>query len=276
MLAAWERSTGSMDSPHRDTMTQPAAATQAVFALLAGPAMAEDAVAALMRRMGLQPEAAGAGALPLRLALGLMTATLDRAGPALLDFADPADRATSSLGISLPEDWRTKGACWVVELGGADADADALSPPLADYLKLLVLLIDAFDADRIFWSPARLWTGAPQFRGAIAEMQASGMPPVLHLVAFRRRDDAAGERVATRGLAAFAGQELEARIPPGWDMAAMVKRLARLALDMMLNGAVARAQQAPGLERGETVALTPQAAGSGRPATVLVEFSADR
>lgn len=265
-----------MDSPLRDTMAQPAAATQAPFALLAGPAMVDEAVAALMRRMGLQPEAAGAGALPLRLALGPMSATLDRAGPTLLDFADPAVQATSSLGTNLPGDWRGKGACWVVELGAADPAADAPSPPLTDYLKLLVLLIDAFDADRIFWSPARLWTDAPQFRGAIAEMQESGMPPVLHLIAFRRRDDGAGERVGTRGLAAFAGQELEARVPPGWDMAAMVKRLARLALDMMLNGAVTRAQQAPGLERGETVALTPQPGDGGRPATVLVEFSADR
>ena len=265
-----------MDSPPRDTMTQPTAATQAVFALLAGPAMADEAVAALMRRMGLQPEATGPGVLPLRLALGPMRATLDRAGPAMLDFADPADRATSSLGISLPEDWHRKGACWTVELGEADGIADAPSPPLADYLKLFVLLIDAFDAAQIFWSPARLWTGALQFRGAIAEMQESGMPPVLHLIAFRRRDDAAGECVATRGLAAFAGQELEAPVPPGWDMAAMVKRLARLALDMMLNGAVTRAQQGPGLERGESVALTPQPGDGGRPATVLVEFSADR
>jgi hypothetical protein len=260
-----------MDSPLRDTMAQPAAATQVPFALLAGPAITDDAAAALMRRMGLQPEAAGAG--PLRLALGPLSATLDRAGSAVLDFADPADRATSSLGISLPGDWRGQGACWVVELGGAGSTADAPSPPLADYLKLLVLLIDALGAEQIFWSPARLWTGAQQFRGAIAEMQASGMPPVLHLVAFRRRDDAAGERVATRGLVAFAGQELEARVPPGWDMAAMVKRLA---LDMMLNGPVVRAQQAPGLERGESVALTPQPAGGARPATVLVEFSADR
>lgn len=238
--------------------------------------MADDAVAALMRRMGLQPEAFGADALPLRLALAPLTVTLDRAEPVHLDFADPADRATSSLGISLPGDWRASGTCWVVELGRADSAADAPSLPLSDYLKLLVVLIDALGAEQIFWSPARLWTSAPQFRGAIAEMQASGMPPVLHLVAFRRRDDAAGERVATRGLAAFAGQELEARVPPGWDMAAMVKRLARLALDMMINGPVARAQQAPGLERGETVALTPRAEGGGRPATVLVEFRADR
>ncbi len=255
---------------------QPGAATQAIFALLAGPAMADDAVAALMRRMGLQPEASGAGALPLRLALGPLTVMLDRADSGLLDFADPADRATSALGISLSGDWRSSGTCWVVAMGGADSAADAPSPPLADYLKLFVLLIDALGAEQIFWSPARLWTSAPQFRGAVAEMQASGMPPVLHLVAFRRRDDAAGERVATRGLVAFAGQELEARVPPGWDMAAMVKRLARLALDMMLNGAVTRAQQAPGLARGEPVALTPQPAGRGLPATVRVEFSVDR
>lgn len=262
-----------MDNSLRDMSTQPVA--PAPLVLLTGPAMADEAVTGLMRRMGLQPEASGADALPLRLALGPLTATLDRAGPALLDFADPADRATSSLGTSLPGDWRGQGACWAVELGGEGGSGDA-PPPLADHLKLLVLLIDAFEAAQIFWSPARLWTGASQFRGAIAEMEASGMPPVLHLVAFRRRDDTAGERVATRGLAAFSGQELVARVPPGWDMAAMVKRLARLALDMMINGPVARAQQTPGLERGETVVLTPQPGDSGRPGVVVVEISADR
>lgn len=265
-----------MDIPPRDVITHRAVGAETPFVLLAGPAMAEDAVTALMRRMGLRPEAPGDCRLPLRIALGSLSATLDRAARATIDLADPANRATSSLGTSLPEGWRKAGACWVVELEGSDHASSDASAYLAEYLKMLVLLIDAFDAEQIFWSPARLWTGAPQFRGAIAEMQVSGMPPVLHLVAFRRRDDAAGERVATRGLAAFAGQELEAQIPPGWDMAAIVKRLARLALDIMLNGPVVRTQQAPGLERGESVALTPQGGDGARPATVLVEFSADR
>lgn len=258
----------------RHELIQPAVA--APFALLVGPAKASDAIEALMRRMGLRPEVLGAGGLPLRLTLGPLSATLDRAAHATLDLADPADRATSSLGTSLPGNWRDAAAHWVIELDGPHRrPGDAASLPFDQYLRMLVLLIDAFDADQIFWSPARLWTSAPQFRGAIAEMQESGMPPVLHLVAFRRRDDGAGERVATRGLAAFSGQELEALIPPGWDMAAMVKRLARLALDMMLNGPVERTQQAPGLERGESVVLTPRRSDGG-PATVLVEFSTDR
>src|SRR3546814_15721579 len=88
---------------------------------------------------------------------------------------------------------------------------------------MMVLLIDLFDASHIFWSPARLWSDAPQFRASIAEMLASGMPPVLHLVAFRRKDLRSGASITTRGLALFAGPELEARIPNGWTVAEMVQ-----------------------------------------------------
>src|SRR3546814_12362912 len=83
------------------------------------------------------------------------------------------------------------------------------------------------------------------------------MPPGLHLIAFRRRESAGGGLVATRGLAAFAGQELEAAVPPGWTMADMVKRLSRLALDLILNGPVREAQVVNGLFPGESVRMTP-------------------
>src|SRR3546814_2830630 len=84
-------------------------------------------------------------------------------------------------------------------------------------------------------------------------MLASGMPPVLHLVAFRRRDAGDGAIMVTRGLALFAGQELEARIPGGWTVAEMVRRLSRLALDMMLNGPVHTARTMRGLDAGEWI-----------------------
>src|SRR3546814_8940786 len=88
-------------------------------------------------------------------------------------------------------------------------------------------------------------------------MLASGMAPVLHLVAFRRKDLRSGASITTRGLALFAGQELEARIPSGWTVAEMVRRLSRLALDMMLNGPVHTARTMRGLDAGEWIDLLP-------------------
>lgn len=255
----------------RDPMTRPE--VHAPFALIVGKAVADDALEGMMRRMGLRPDAARAGGLPLQLTLGGLTVTIDRAAPDDFALADPGDVATSSLGTPLPADWRDAGGSWIVRSARGDGIAAAQFDTL---FQMIVLLIDAFDADHIFWSPARLWTDARQFRGAIAEMQTSGMPPVLHLIAFRRRDGAADPHVATRGLAAFAGQELDAAVPPGWDMAAMVKRLARLALDIMLHGPVVQPQQTPGLQAGEWVALTPQGGARDGPAAVLVEFSFDR
>ena len=147
---------------------------------------------------------------------------------------------------------------------------------MRQFFKMLVLLIDLFDASHLFWSPARLWSDAAQFRAAIAEMLASGMPPVLHLVAFRRREDAGGASMGTRGLALFGGQELEARIPEGWTVADMVKRLSRLALDMMLNGPVRHGRTMRGLESGEWIDLSPSPAAGGQRSSVIVEFGRDR
>lgn len=262
-----------MDAGSRDAVTPP----EAPFVLLAGSGLlsaSSDAPETALRHMGLRPEAVastGAEAAMFRLCFGNLRVLAGRAGPLRKGIADPDDRATSLLGVSLPSDWR--GNCWFFT---PEVDPGAERPSFDQFYRMLVLLIDLFGARQLFWSPARLWTDAGQFRSAIAEMQTSGMPPVLHLVAFRRRDGAAGETVATRGLATLCGQELEAPVPPGWDMAAMVKRLARLALDMMLNGPVVRAQRTPGLASGEWVGLTPRARPDGGPATVLVEFSHDR
>jgi len=265
-----------MDAGSRDTPTGPGRP----FALLVAPG-APSTVAALeagFRHMGLRPEmvAAEDGDAPcFRLHLGSLEVLAGRAGAARLDLAAPEERATSLIGVTLTCAWREH--CWFFEPeAGSEGAAPLAGARFDDFYRMLVLLIDLFDAQQLFWSPARLWSDAAQFRGAIAEMQASGMPPVLHLVAFRRGEDAVGGRVATRGLAAFAGQELDARVPRGWDMAAMVQRLARLALDMLLNGPLRRAQQAPGLNGGEWVTLTPQLGGDGRPVTVLVEFRSDR
>ena len=264
-----------MDAGSRDALIPP----ERPFALLVVPGApaSADALETAFRHMGLRPEivATTGGAVPcFRLHLGGLDVLVGRAEPPQLALADPDDRATSLLGAVLPGRWRED--CWLLRPEDRESAAAGPGASFDEFYRMLVLSIDLFDAHQLFWSPARLWSDAAQFRGAIAEMQVSGMPPVLHLIAFRHRDGGGDERVATRGLAAFAGQELEAAIPAGWDMAAMVKRLARLALDIMVNGPLTRAQQAPGLNSGEWVALTPQVGAGDRPPTVRVEFSFDR
>ncbi|AJA09352.1 hypothetical protein SKP52_12285 [Sphingopyxis fribergensis] len=263
------------------------------FALIVGAGMeggSSEAAEASLRRMGLKPEridgdgadvAARIAEPRFRLTFGAVSVLAGPAAGAALDLADPDHPSTSLLAASLPRRWRERGACWVFiperEPGGDGAAASSSEQPtrMREFFKMMVLLIDLFDASHIFWSPARLWSDAPQFRASIAEMLASGMPPVLHLVAFRRQDNGAGASVGTRGLVLFAGQELEARIPEGWTVAEMVRRLSRLALDMMLNGPIRHARTMRGLEAGEWIDLLPSAGGASQRSTVVVDFGRD-
>ncbi|WP_439567999.1 hypothetical protein [Sphingopyxis sp.] len=260
------------------------------FALIVGAARrgdADDALETALRHMGLRPDrltakdaaiAARIAAPRFRLHFGAVSVLAGRAADAALDTADPDHPSTSLLAARLPRDWRRAGHCWIF-IPDPDPDAAAATEQPArmrEFFKMMVLLIDLFDASHIFWSPARLWSDAPQFRASIAEMLVSGMPPVLHLVAFRRREDAAGASMGTRGLALFAGQELEGRIPGGWTVAEMVRRLSRLALDMMLNGPIRDARTMRGLEAGEWIDLSPSPRIGAQRSTVVVEFGHDR
>lgn len=255
------------------------------FALIAGVAMrgdGDDALEMSLRRMGLRPErvdgeeagtATRIASPRFRLTFGAVPVIAGRAHGKALDMADPDRPSTSLLAASLPRDWRDNGQCWIFV---PERDETSESPArMRDFFKMMVLLIDLFDASHIFWSPARLWSDAQQFRASVAEMLASGMPPVLHLVAFRRHETEDGASIGTRGLALFAGQELEARIPAGWTVAEMVRRLSRLALDMMLNGPVRQARTMRGLGPNEWIGLSPQAASGGMRSTVVVEFGSD-
>lgn len=275
-----------MDVGNRDALILPVPPEP--FALIVGAAMRDgssEATEASLRRMGLKPEridgndvAARIAAPRFRLTFGAVSLLAGPAAGAALDLADPDHPSTSLLAASLPRRWRESGACWVFIPEPDDASASSTEQPkrMREFFKMMVLLIDLFDASHIFWSPARLWSDAPQFRASIAEMLASGMPPVLHLVAFRRKDVGNGASIGTRGLALFAEQELEARIPGGWTVAEMVRRLSRLALDMMLNGPVQNARTMRGLEAGEWIEILPPPQNAGRRSTVVVEFGRDR
>lgn len=280
-----------MDVGNRDALILPVPPEP--FALIVGSVKqggSAETIEASLRRMGLKPERidhdggdiAEQIAVPrCRLTFGAVSVLAGPAAAAALDFADPGHPSTSLLAASLPQKWRETRSCWIFI---PERDSEGARPPVApaeqptrmrEFFKMMVLLIDLFDASHLFWSPARLWSDAPQFRASIAEMLASGMPPILHLVAFRRKDIVDGESIGTRGLALFAGQELEARIPAGWTVAEMVRRLSRLALDMMLNGPVQHARTMRGLEVGEWIEILPPAGRAGQRSTVIVEFGRD-
>ena len=255
------------------------------FALLIDPAMAglsATDIERALRHMGFRPEtiddetirdgkdaAANMNRGPVfRLWFGELVLRAGAASDMALDLLDPSRPEISLLASSLTPEWRDEGRCWmfVPESAESAESAGVGAPPLAprrDLFKMMLMLIDLFDATHLFWMPARLWSDAAQFRTAIAEMAASGMPPVLHLVAFRRHEADGMPVLRTRGLASVTGQELESPIPDGWTVAGMVRRLARLALDMMMNGPITRSDRMLGLEPGEWVRLEPQRVGEG-------------
>lgn len=253
------------------------------YVLIVGRLAGGDAEACF-RRMGLAPDPIevegkpGVAGSAFRVHFGAVAARIEVASTDTLDEADPKHPATSLLAARLPADWRSTQQVWMLLPDGEDSGdpPDARATRLREFFKMIVLLVDLFDASHIFWSPARLWSDAPQYRSAVAEMLSSGMPPVLHLVAFRRAERAGGDMVRTRGLSLFGGQEIESPIPPGWTVAEMVKRLARLALDIILNGPVLDARGLRGLGPGEWVSLIPIPEGAGGRSIVRVEFGSDR
>ncbi len=258
----------------------------APFAMIVGGLMrdrSDEAAETALRHMGLRPErldtvgpelAGRIGTPHFRLTFGSVSILAGAAAGATLDLADPDHPTTSLLAASLPRKWRESGECrvFIPDSRGVPPSPAGQTTAMREFFKMMVLLIDLFDASHIFWSPARLWSDAQQFRASIAEMLASGMPPVLHLVAFRRKELEDGAAMGTRGLALFSGQELEARMPDGWTAAEMVRRLSRLALDMMLNGPIREARTMRGLEAGEWIDLLPPPDGARQRSTVVVEF----
>ncbi len=210
------------------------------------------------RRMGLNPRGAVPAAAhyaglfvdpPLEVGFASQRAL---AGPARPDLAE----------LNNVADARRVLAC--VPLDPSSGDRVSCGREL---FKLAVLLIDLCSADQIYWSPAGLWSDARQFQAAVTEMLASGMPPVLHLVAFRPTTNGTG--MQTQGLAHFAGQELVATEAAGLDRAGLLRRMARLAIDIMINGAVQAPRNFPGLVQGERISVRPD--GGTVYVTILAE-----
>lgn len=122
------------------------------------------------------------------------------------------------------------------------------------------LIAAVVDAAAIYWPPAKLWSDAAELPRAVATMEGGGMPPILHFVGFS--SPSPGE-MRTEGLGWLAGHELAATMPADMTSAEGVRRLARIAIDLMLNGPMAGDMVIAGLERGERIHIQlPQTAGA--------------
>jgi hypothetical protein len=125
-------------------------------------------------------------------------------------------------------------------------------------LTALAMLSTILHPRLIQWRPARLWSPAPEMTLAIEKYLNGGPMPVLHIVGFSRTGKGASARIATRGLRTFTGQELSANAGH-LGPAETVRRIARLAIDMIDYGPVVRSETIDGLMPGERIALSPSA-----------------
>lgn len=209
----------------------------------------------MLRRMGLEPDAPPPAHAASRLFEGAFCE---------LRFAEQralAGRVSDAAWQSVKRSTTGVDAAEVLACAPTGIVGGSRVSACRELFKLAVLLIDLTGADKIYWSPAGLWSEGWAFRAAVAEMVASGMPPVLHLVAFHPagRDSA----LRSKGLAFFAGQEIEVRNNGGLAAREVLRRLARLAIDVMINGAILAPRDFPGLVSGERVRIEPVTGGDG-------------
>lgn len=250
----------------------PALVAGAPFALLVGrpwQTVSRSRAEEALMRMGLRPCLASSpdqelGQPCFRVFFGDTSILMGPASDTWLSRADPQDPKNSKIGVVVPDDWRRAGHVWHFRPEGRAVLDDG-----GDFYKMMLLLLDVFGATHLYWDAAALWSDAKMFRAAMREFLISAMPPVLHMVAFRKDAD---HQLYTRGLHYFAGQELAATIPAEMDVQAVVRRLARLALDVMMNGPYRTAMEVAGLDPGEVIWLYPEAAVGNQPAIVRAEI----
>lgn len=213
-----------------------------------------------LRRMGLRPEALDSS--DETLSAGLLVPTWRVHFGSLVALLESTDAVPS--GASQASAFRLR-----VQAQTTFERSDPVAES-RELFKLAVLLLDLTSAQHFYWSPADLWTGADNFRAAVAEMLDSGLPPILHLVAFSDEPD--GSAIVTRGLSHFCGQELFLETGDGLDRLGRLRRLVRLAVDMSLNGPIATPRSFPGLYAEETIAMEPDAPQPGIAQRVRVRF----
>lgn len=189
---------------------------------------------------------------PLRLVQG-------QGARSLFDAA-MTERRQHHAGPPPSEADRAVGTLYALRLADEAADRPSQAQRLCAVAALLAPLLGA---RFLYWKPARLWSDAIPFADAVIAMQAHGIPPVLHLIAFAVADatapipalDSPAQLLVTHGLTWFTGFELAVTAPASLAVPQLLRRAARLAIDAMLNGDPGGPLTAPGLEPGELVSI---------------------
>lgn len=220
-----------------------------------------DQWSALLQRLGLagpDGEEHADGARSLEFA-GMHVDLIDGSRARLLldEHLSSADRIQPALPVD--------GTSAVICLG---LPSDLEDRPLAAQrlCAMAALLVPFFGAHRLYWLPAKLWSEAEALAKAVVAMEATGMPPILHLVGFAAsaHPDPDRRQLVTHGLVWFTGFEICIDAQAAMPTQEIMRRIARLAVDSLLYGDPQGPLELPGLQAGETVRIRPLQSRDGQ------------
>lgn len=246
---------------HRDDPLKPVPATgPGRLVLLCDPVLADPAMVDpgrqmdLLRRLGLvDPSRSDGETGSLQLDFGGVAVTMMQSDEprAVLPAIIAADDVPFAPTV-------VTGASTIITLELAD-DTNDRAAAVQRLCALAALIGPLAGARHLYWQPARLWTSAEALADAVVAMEATGLPPILHLIGFATPPNPppGRELTSTRGLDWFAGFELLVESPADMPKQEVVRRAARLAIDSLLNGDPGGPVNLPGLTAGERVVIKP-------------------
>jgi hypothetical protein len=165
---------------------------------------------------------------------------------------------------------------WVIALApaqqAAGADRAAYLQTVQQLFAAAALVSQILGMTRLFWPPAQLWSPTSALVEAIAPLERSGIPPVLHLIAFLEQPGIAV--IQSRGLAYFCGIELALAHDGVMPPSEVVRRLARLCIHAMVTGPMQPGAVIAGMEPGET--LSVGSANGASPPVIAVQLARGR
>lgn len=213
-----------------------------------------EAIRTLLDRIGLLPSDAGPAGDGLMLAFAGTRIHL-RTDPgfigAVFDRADPA----GMIGVgSVGTDAADPARCLALTIEPVPAGV-ARTGAVQRLFVVAAMIAELAGAQRLYWSPAHLWSPVAVLADAVAASEAQGLPPVMHLIAFRPE---AEPDVVTQGLAHFCDVELRLTDAGDLPFVERVRRLARLAVHAMLVGPMLPGAAVPGLVSGEILTISRQ------------------
>lgn len=175
-----------------------------------------------------------------------------RAGAEIVGSAMTCDAACSWTAIgNVSREPPVESQAFVLSLDRRGPDQAARVRDVQRLCAAAAMIAELCGAQRLFWSPAALWSPVAALVRAVAVTEHQGLPPIMHLVAFLQDGDA----VVTRGLAYFCDVELRLTANIGLSLPEMVRRLARLAVHAMILGPLHHGAIVPGIEVGERLVV---------------------